>query len=167
MKDQTKVAPFVIILAIMLFWPARSAAQKIDDRQLNQKSSAAQPLFDEISRMDGVMFDAFNAHDVERLRTLFAEDLEFFHDTDGLLSYSQVVAAFKSIFEKNNGLRRDLVKGSLEVYPIKDYGAIEIGTHKFCHVENGKDDCGVFKFVHVWRKRDGNWKVTRVVSYGH
>jgi ketosteroid isomerase-like protein len=151
----------------MLFWPARSVAQNVDDRQLNQKSSEAQRLFDEISRMDSVMFGAYNAHDVEKLRTLFAEDLEFFHDTGGLLSYSQVIAAFKSNFDKNNALRRDLVKGSLEVYPIKDYGAIEIGTHKVCHVENGKDDCGVFKFVHVWQKRDGNWKVTRVVSYGH
>jgi hypothetical protein len=64
-------------------------------------------------------------------------------------------------------LRRDLVKGSLEVYPVKDYGAIETCLHKFCHVENGKDDCGTFKNVMVWQKKDGQWKVTRVISYDH
>jgi hypothetical protein len=26
---------------------------------------------------------------------------------------------------------RELVKGSIEVYPVKDFGAIEIGLHKF------------------------------------
>jgi hypothetical protein len=26
---------------------------------------------------------------------------------------------------------RGMVKGSIEVYPIKDYGAVEIGLHKF------------------------------------
>ena len=166
MKDQIRAASFVM-LAVVLFWPARSTARNSDDRLLNRKSLEAQRLFDEISHMDSVMFDAFNAHDVDRLRKLFAEDLEFYHDTGGLLSYSQVIEGFKSNFEKNNGLRRDLVKGSLEVYPIKDYGAIEIGTHRFCHIEHGKEDCGVFKFVHVWQKMDGNWKVTRVVSYGH
>jgi hypothetical protein len=64
-------------------------------------------------------------------------------------------------------MRRDLVPGTLEVYPIKGYGAIEIGAHRFCHKEDGKDDCGVFKFVQIWQKQESGWKVTRVVSYGH
>lgn len=44
------------------------------------------------------------------------------------------------------------MKGSLEVYPIKGYGAVEIGEHVFCNKEKGKDDCDTFKFVMVWRK---------------
>jgi len=63
--------------------------------------------------------------------------------------------------------RRDLVKGSLEVYPIRDHGALEIGEHRFCHQENGKDDCGTFKFAMIWRKDDETWKLSRVISYGH
>jgi hypothetical protein len=70
-------------------------------------------------------------------------------------------------------IRRDLVKGSLEVYPIKDHGAIEIGEHRFCHEENGKGaspartDCGTFKFAMVWRKSGESWKSSRVISHGH
>jgi hypothetical protein len=61
----------------------------------------------------------------------------------------------------------------LEVYPIKDYGAIEIGAHRFCHKEEGNDaspartDCGTFKFATVWRKIGDSWKISRVLSYGH
>jgi hypothetical protein len=45
-----------------------------------------------------------------------------------------------------------LVKGSREVYPIKDYGAIEIGAHQFRHKESGKAECGTFKFAMIWQK---------------
>ena len=71
------------------------------------------------------------------------------------------------MFATTPDIHRDLVQGSLEVYPIKDYGAIELGVHRFCHKENGQDDCGSFKFVMVWRKIGETWKVSRVISYGH
>ena len=57
--------------------------------------------------------------------------------------------------------------GSLEVFPIKNYGAMEVGVHRFCHVEQGKEECGTFRFVHVWRRTDRKWQIARVVSYGH
>jgi hypothetical protein len=117
--------------------------------------------------MDSVLFNAFNAHNLDKLKTLFTDDLEFYHDLGGLTNYAQNMEAFKNNFAKNNGLRRELVPGSLEVYPVKDYGAIEIGAHKFCHIENGRQDCGTFKFAMVWQKKDGEWKISRVVSYGH
>jgi hypothetical protein len=44
---------------------------------------------------------------------------------------------------------------------------MELGTHRFCHIENGKQDCGSFRFAHVWQKKDDRWRVTRVLSYGH
>ncbi|MFL6248412.1 MAG: nuclear transport factor 2 family protein [Thermoanaerobaculia bacterium] len=131
------------------------------------KSAEDQRLYAEIARMDKQMFDAFNAHDIDGVMALFDKDLEFYHDKGGLLRYQDAFDGMKSNFDKNNGLRRDLVPGTLEIYPINNYGAVEVGEHRFCHVENGKDDCGVFKFTHVWRKSGDEWKVTRVVSYDH
>jgi ketosteroid isomerase-like protein len=131
------------------------------------KAAADPALRAEIARMDKAMFDAFNGHDANALMALFSEDLEFYHDKEGLVRYEAVRNGFTSMFAQNNGIRRDLVPGSLEVYPIGTYGAIEIGAHRFCHVENGKNDCGVFKFLHVWRKAGDRWQVTRVVSWGH
>jgi ketosteroid isomerase-like protein len=120
-----------------------------------------------IARMDSEIFDAFNKHDVARLMSFFTEDLEFYHDSGGLSNYAENAGSFKKMFASTPDIRRDLEPGSLQVYPIKDYGAMEIGRHRFCHKENGKDDCGTFGFAMVWRKTGESWKISRVLSYGH
>src|SRR5712692_10049531 len=38
---------------------------------------------------------------------------------------------------------------------------------EFYHDENGRRDCGTFKFLQVWRSDAGKWRITRVISYGH
>jgi ketosteroid isomerase-like protein len=124
-------------------------------------------LYQQIARLDAQAFAAYNAHDADKLMSFFAPDLEFYHDTGGLAGFSQTRQGFASVFAQNADIRRDLVPGSLEVYPIKGYGAIQIGAHRFCHHENGKEDCGTFKFVMVWQHQPSGWKITRVVSYGH
>ncbi|MEI9943847.1 MAG: nuclear transport factor 2 family protein [Chitinophagaceae bacterium] len=129
--------------------------------------SASDSLYEEIARMDSIMFNAFNTRNIDQFKSLFAEDLEFYHDQGGLTDYNHTVDFMKDVAKNNNQLKRELVKGSLEVYPIPGYGAMEIGQHTFCHLENGKQDCGTFKFVHVWQKKNNEWKITRVISYGH
>ena len=124
-------------------------------------------LQEEISRMDRTLSEAFNAHDLDRLMSLFSEDLEFYHDTGGLEAHAEVTEGFKALFARNDGIRRELVPGSLRIYPVKGYGAIEVGSHRFCHDEHGRPDCGTFEFVHIWKKQDAQWRITRVVSYGH
>src|SRR6266850_2130731 len=154
MKRALTVAVVLLVLSIL------SRAAEAPDK-------AQTELFETIARLDGEIFGAFNRHDVARLMSLFSEDLEFYHDTGGLSNYAENAESFKKMFASTPDIRRDLEPGSLEVYPIKDYGAMEIGRHRFCHKENGKDDCGTFKFVMVWRRLDQTWKVSRVVSYGH
>ncbi|MBK6930377.1 MAG: nuclear transport factor 2 family protein [Saprospirales bacterium] len=103
--------------------------------------------------MDSLLSVAYNAYDLDQLGRLFDEDLEFYHDTGGLLTYRQSLDGLKSVFEKNNQARRFAEKRYAEVYPIKDYGAVQTGLHVFCHLENGKEQCATFKFVHIWRKK--------------
>ncbi|NVO31984.1 nuclear transport factor 2 family protein [Hymenobacter lapidiphilus] len=133
------------------------------------KAPVSPELYRTIARLDSAMFVAFNQHDADKLQTYFADDLEFFHDKGGVSDFRQTMDAFRRMFEQNKttGLNRQLVPGTLEVFPIKDYGAVETYEHRFCHVENGKDDCGTFKNMMVWRLKDGRWQVTRVVSYDH
>jgi Domain of unknown function (DUF4440) len=139
--------------------------------QSHKDSVAQKALFNEIAHMDSVLFDAFNTQNIEKMKTLFTPDLEWFQDNGGLLDYNTVLGNFSKMFENfkklNTPIRRDLVQGSLEVHPIKDYGAIHIGKHLFCHWENGKNDCGTFKFLMIWEKKEGVWKISRVVSYDH
>ncbi len=159
------------ILFIILSLIAADCTSSKENKSGSHKvyTPVSQELFAEIAYMDSVMFDAFNAHDIKKLKTTFSQDLEFYHDKGGLAYYKLTMENFSKLFENNKttGLRRDLVEGSLEVYPIKDYGAVETCMHRFCHIENGKDDCGTFKNVMVWQKKDGQWKVTRVISYDH
>src|SRR6185503_17568424 len=52
----------------------------------NTKPSA--DLYNEIAHMDSVLFDAFNTQNLDKMKQLFTDDLEFFHDNDGLIRYS-------------------------------------------------------------------------------
>ena len=146
---------------------ACSTSRKSSSDVTKPYAPASRDLYDTIAHMDSVLFDAFNNRNLEKQKTIFAPDLEFYHDHGGLTTYTQVIENTRRLFAQNNGLRRTLIPGSLQVYPIKDYGAIEIGMHRFCHPENGKDDCGIFKFVHIWQKRADGWKITRIISYDH
>lgn len=124
-------------------------------------------LYNTIASQDSILFEAFNNRNLEVLKTFFADDLEIFQDNIGVRNYDQSMEAFRGLFSQDYILTRQLVKESLEVYPIKDYGAIETGSHTFCHTENGKLECGTFKFVHIWELQNGQWKITRIITYDH
>lgn len=124
-------------------------------------------LFQQISRLDSAMFHAYNQRDMPTFKQFFTSDLEWFQDNGGLLHYETVIANFQNIFNRDYVLTRKLVRGTLEVHPIKDYGAIHIGRHTFSHVENGKLEVGEFKFLMIWKNDQGHWKISRVVSYDH
>jgi hypothetical protein len=61
------------------------------------------------------------------------------------------------------------VPESLKVYPIQDNGAIEIGTHTFYAVKSGAPDrlTETGQFTHYWKQENGQWKLSRVLSYDH
>jgi hypothetical protein len=153
------------ILTLGLLWGALGVqAQRV--KQPEAVASAGE-LNNLIANLDTQMFAAFNAHDIPKLMSYFAPTLEFYHDKGGLAGYSQTEQGFTQMSKQSPDIHRELVPGSLEVYPIPGYGAIEVGAHRFCHQENGKLDCGTFKFTMLWQQEKGVWRVTRVVSYGH
>ena len=124
-------------------------------------------LYKEIERADSILFQAFNRQDMATFKAMFTKDLEWFQDNGGLIPYKTVFENFGNTFKNENKLSRVLVKESLEVHPLKGYGAIETGSHQFRHFENGKEEVGTFKFLMIWNKKDGQWKISRVVSYDH
>jgi hypothetical protein len=132
-------------------------------------ASAKDPLFETVAALDAEVFAAFNncsaAGQLEKHAGYFAPDVEFYHDTGGVTwTREQMIANT----EKNvcGHFRRELVPGSLRIFSVKDFGAIELGSHRFCQFKTG--DCeGLADFVIVWRNQGGDWKITRVLSYGH
>jgi hypothetical protein len=156
-------------LAITLLTSACSTSKTDKGNELNNYSPVSKDLYDTIAHLDSAFFEAFNARKFDELKTLIAESLEFYHDLGGVTNYNQNMDAFKKTFDSDRRVRRELVEGSLEVYPIKDYGAIETGTHRFYSTEKGQQEklSSEAKFVQLWQQKDGLWKVTRIISYGH
>lgn len=153
----------LIIVAVLLFI---SFSAKVFSQE-KKVAPTSITLYQEIAKMDSVMFNAFNRQDFKTFKALFTEDLEWFQDNDGLVAYETVFQNFENTFKRDYKLTRELVKGSLEVHPIKNYGAIEIGEHQFKHIENGKEEIGTFKFLMIWKFDNNQWKISRVISYDH
>ena len=155
-----RIKPFFTFLLMLFMLNSSGYAQNA--APLPQKD-----LYKEIFLLDSIMFTAFNERNIEQLKKMFTKDLEFFHDKGGLTSYDHTINFLQKLAEEKSDLKRELIKESLEVYPIPGYGAIEIGRHRFTHTENGKQETAIFKFVQVWQQINESWLVSRVVSYGH
>ena len=137
------------------------------DAQEKKVTPTTQELFRQIAYLDSLLFDAYNNQNLDKFKSFFNEDFEWFRDNGGLVSPKAIFDGIESNFKKEFKLRRTLVKGSLEVHPIRDYGAIEIGSHRFSHVENGKEEIATFKFLMIWQNKDDRWKISKVISYDH
>lgn len=169
MNMKVLITAVLFLLIISLLTSACSRSKNTGDKQLTNDSKGSSALYDTIAYMDSLLFAAFNARDIDKLKTLFSADLEFYHDLGGLTDYEQNMVNFKKTFESDRRVRRELVAGSLEVYPIANFGAVEVGSHRFYGTEKGKEEKlgSEAKFVQVWQRKDNAWKVTRVISYAH
>lgn len=122
-----------------------------------------------ISALDEQVFGAFNHCEdpaqLKRHASYFDDDVEFYHDTGGV-TWTRDAMIDNTRKNACGNYHRELVDGSLQVFPVKDFGAIEQGVHRFCQVDRGSCD-GLADFVIVWRQDDDGWQITRVLSYGH
>jgi len=154
-------------LCTMLFLvPIFTAPAFLANAQSNPGAQASDELVKTITRLDAELFDAYNRCDLDKFGSFLSDDLEFYHDQGGL-----AVGKQKTIDGVKNNIcgkvRRELVAGTMEVYPIHEYGAVEIGVHRFYHPGQQRDSPGEAKFIHIWQLKDGVWKVTRVISVDH
>ena len=154
---------------LIIFFLSISICTNAIAQNENEKKVAIteKELTNKIFQLDSALFAAYNSKNLGLLKTYFANDLEWYQDNGGLIDYEQVFINFQSIFNRDYDLKRNLIEESLEVHPIKGYGAIEIGKHQFKHIENGKLEIGTFKFLMIWKNDNGHWKISRVVSYDH
>ena len=129
------------------------------------QTAPTESLYKTVQGLDTQLFDAYNHCDLDKLASMVAEDLEFYHDVTGLAVGRQALidGVRRNICGK---VSRELLPGTLEVYPIASYGAVEIGVHRFHHPGHD-NDVGEAKFVTLWRNQNGVWKVTRVLSFDH
>lgn len=131
---------------------------------------AAEPSLEQtIVALDAQAFDAFNhcaeAGRLQQHASFFAPDVEFYHDQGGVTWNRDDMLANTKKYVCGK-FRREVIAQSQRVYPIKDFGAIEQGTHRFCQFDTGKCD-GLADFTIIWKQSATGWQMTRVLSYGH
>jgi Domain of unknown function (DUF4440) len=121
-----------------------------------------------ITELDTQLFDAYNHCDLKKFDSLLADDVEFYHDQGGVtLGHEKLTESIKNNICTGD-TQRVLVPGTLKIYYMKGYGAIEMGVHRFLHPKTeAMNGTGEASFVQLWRYQDGAWKLTRVLSYDH
>jgi ketosteroid isomerase-like protein len=165
---KTLLAMFLAIILEMAASPA--LAQKAGPAQTKQQ-------YDEIAAADHALFSAFfDRCDTAALATMVTDDLEMFHDKNGFMPKSgkEFLDGIASTCARQKTgedyrARRELVPGTLKVYPLNNYGAIETGVHRFYQLLPGKPEklVEVSQFTHVWKKEESGWKIARILSYDH
>ena len=156
-----------IFSSLLLVLPLIAGSASLANAQANPGTIASDELVKTITGLDAALFDAYNRCDLDKFGALLADDLEFYHDQTGL-----AVGKQKTIDGVKNNIcgkvHRELIAGTLEVYPIRGFGAVEICMHQFTHPGGSQPEtAGVAKSIMVWQLKDGTWKVTRIISVDH
>lgn len=126
----------------------------------------------QVRAADTRFWAAYNACDMTEMGNLLTADVEFYHDKTGLtVSREALIDSLRKGVCGTAGmrLRREAVEESLKFHPLKDGYAILSGTHRFHVQETGKPERldGQAEFTTVWKFADGQWRMHRVLSYGH
>lgn len=146
------------------------------DSRLVRAAPASEALIAAITRADAALFDAvFDACDAAKVRALVTDDFEFHHDHGGRIAGSGAQFA-DAIAKQCTGRdehsvvsRRELVPGTLAVFPDGEDRAMETGIHRFYEHRAAEPErlVGIARFAHVWRRENGIWRAERVLSYDH
>jgi hypothetical protein len=150
-------------------------------RQNNQTakvlSSENREIFKILKEKDSLLFElGFNQIDTLQVKVLTSDDFEFYHDEHGVMnSKKEFVKSISSIRELPFKTRRELVKGSVEIYPLYKnnrqdlYGAVQNGEHNFYQQKEGEEErkTSTAKFTHLWIIENNDWKLKRVLSFDH
>ncbi len=150
----------LLALLVSLFISNSVTAQSQDSYVYKPESLE---LYNAIVQMDSVYFTAYNTCDMDKQAAIYADSIEFYHDGGGLeTSKTALLASIK----KNicGKVTRTLIKGSIEVYQIPNFGAVEIGLHRFINHAENNSVSRPDKFIIIWRHRTDKWQITRVVS---
>jgi hypothetical protein len=160
-RSAALISVSAVLLGVLLNAPAVGQSVAPLDKIQNQEE-----LNKAITALDAALFDAYNKCDLAKFGSFIDDSVEFYHDQGGVtLGRAALVEAVK----KNicGQVTRELLPNTLQIYPMKGYGAIEMGVHLFHHPGHPENGAGEGKFVHLWQYKDGAWKVTRVLSYDH
>ncbi len=122
-------------------------------------------LYKTIVEMDSIFFDAYNNCNLklEKYASMYSDNIEFYHDRGGLSSVKKDIVESTRV-NVCGKVTRELQKGSIEVYGIPGFGAVEFGFHCFHNKQEPNAPSHMARFMIIWEQKDNQWKLSRVVS---
>ena len=123
-------------------------------------------LFDSLSVADSLLFDAYFVRcDAGAAIAMYTADAEFYHDRDGLKVGAAALDAFRNDCPRDRGMRRAIVPGTVRVFGIAGYGAVQLGRHRFIQSDGAADTEA--KFIQLWQRTPNGWRATKTISVDH
>ena len=144
--------------------------------EISQNDEEKTELFYLLKTKDSLMFElSYNQLDTSILEELATDDIEFYHDQGGAtFTKTDFINGMKSLSDLSYKARRELKKGSTEVFPLYKngvlYAAILKGEHRFFAKEpNEKPEylTSTAKYTVLWILQEDKWKMSRIFSYNH
>lgn len=134
--------------------------------QQSSKQSGDSHIAHTLIALDTEISDAYNTCSLNRLRSHFSPLAElYFADRGRSTRVGELVDdARRNVCGK---LRRETVPATVETHAVPDYGAIQVGEQRFCRVDKPQCQGIASKFLVLWRFRDGEWRIARMVRYGY
>lgn len=158
---KSSIMNFKLLFLLLIILTGLSV--KAQDNSIRKYIPSDPELYRQIEQMDQTFFDAYNQCNMKKQEAIYADDIEFFHDKGGLMTSKKELldATKKNICGK---VTRILIPGSIEVYPINNYGAVEMGFHRFFNNQEPNAESKPSKFIIVWKKENELWRIAKVVS---
>jgi hypothetical protein len=177
----------LILLSLLLFKNCKNATE-LDSQKTNEESqihgrleiehskNEQSELYYLLKEKDSLMFElSYNQLDTSILEELATDDIEFYHDQGGATySKEDFINGMKSLANLSYKARREVVPGSIEVFPMKKngelYGALLKGEHNFYAKEpNDKPEyfTSKAKYTVLWILIEDKWRMSRIYSYDH
>ena len=154
----TRTTPIINVLGLFILFLNREAnSQKIVKSTTDNMKTA-------ILQMDCLLYDvAFNQCNAAIFKKIIAEDVEFYDDRFGLNKpEGKQIKSLIEKFDTTEKLTRKLVSCTID--KLGDFGAVQTGEHTF-FVNGVPESTG--KFIHLWERKNNEWKLKRIVSYKH
>ncbi|MBB4801315.1 CubicO group peptidase (beta-lactamase class C family) [Flavobacterium nitrogenifigens] len=175
MKIINYIFQLKIFFAGILFFQIQNAISQ------EEKSSE---LYKIIMSRDSLLFNVgFNTCDISVSESLCSDQLEFYHDKNGLSNKADFVKTMKSglcASPSTYQSRRELIDESNKIYPLYKngvlYAALQTGIHYFHENKTNKGEpflkeneklVGKARFSHLWVLENNVWKLKRILSYDH
>src|SRR5574343_888693 len=116
----------VLLLSIGLLFGGQTLQAQPTDLPAYKPANLA--LYKTVVALDSTFFHAYNTCGMATMADMFDEDIEFYNDRGGLsTSKKDLLQALQNNI--CNKVTRILIPGTIEVYEIPGYGAIEMGWH--------------------------------------